>query len=277
MFSVKRIEATEFAARVVPALAEREVENNLMIGLALRVAKDPQATPGAVLCTVEAHGELVGAALRTPPQLVVVTRLPAGAAHAVAEFFRTLGDVPDGAVGPENHGRDLASAFAALSGGRLEHASDEIIYELVALHEPVAPPGFARRATSADAPLVTRFMSEFFREVVLPHPPNPAELTGRLLARNSAWLWEDERPRAIACWARHMTTGTAIAPVYTSPDSRARGYGSAVTAALCRALFAEGRAFVCLHAERANPTSNHVYRKLGFREASTINVWTVRA
>lgn len=276
MFSVKRVEISEFAARVVPLLAEREVENNVMIGLALRIAADPQALPGAVLCTVEKDGELVGAALRTPPQLVVVTRLPQGAARAVAEFFRTLSDIPDGAIGPEQHGRDVANVFAEWRGGSVEYASDEIIYELRELREPTPPPGAVRAATAADGPLVTRFLSEFFREVVLPHPPDPAGLAARVLSRNAARLWDDGEPRALACWARHMTTGTAIAPIYTSPESRGRGYGSAVTAALCRELFAEGRAFVCLHAERKNPTSNHVYRKLGFRESSTINVWTIR-
>lgn len=278
MFSVRRLEAPEFTATVVPALAAREVENDVMIGLSLRIAANPAAAKSAVLCAVEADGQLVGAALRTPPQLVIVTALPDGAARAVAEFFRDLGDVPDGASGPHEHGRAVATFFAGWHARHVEHSSDEILYALpglAALRERNAPPGAARPATAADAGVLTRFFAEFFREVALPHSPDPAEYTARALARGSAWLWEHDGPRAIACWARHMTTGSAIAPVYTAADSRGRGYGSAVTAALCRDLFTRGRKFVSLHADRNNPSSNHVYRALGFEEISAFNVWTV--
>jgi uncharacterized protein len=278
MFSVRRLEPSEFTATVIPALAAREVENDIMLGLALRIAASPAAAKSAVLCAVEADGQLVGAALRTPPQLVIVTALPEGAARAVAEFFRSIGDVPDGASGPHEHGRAVASLFAGWHGRHVEQASDEILYALpglAALRERKAPPGAARPATVADAGVLTQFFAEFFREVALPHPPDPAECTANALARGSAWLWEDGEPRALACWARHMTTGSAIAPVYTAPDSRVRGYGSAITAALCRELFARGRKFVSLHADRHNPSSNHVYRALGFEPVSAFKVWTV--
>lgn len=278
MFSVRRLEASEFTATVVPALARREVENDVMIGLALRIAAVPAAAQTAVLCAVEAQGELVGAALRTPPQLVIVSELPDGAARAVAEYFRSIGDIPDGASGPREHGHAVASYFANWRAGSLERASDEILYalpSLAELRERPAPPGAARLATAADAGVLTQFMAGFFREVDLPHPPDPAEYGARMLERQAAWLWDDGEPRALACWVRNMTTGTAIAPVYTAPTVRGRGYGSAITAALCRELFARGRKFVCLHADRHNPSSNHVYQALGFREVTTFNVWTI--
>jgi predicted GNAT family acetyltransferase len=278
MFTVRRLEASEFCATVVPELAAREVENDVMIGLALRIAAAPSSAPNSVFCAVHAEGKLVGAALRTPPQLVVVTELPAGAARDVAEFFRSIADVPDGASGPRHHGRDVAAFFASYRAGRLEHASDELLYtlpELGALNERRTPPGSARTATAADADALTRFFAEFFREIALPHAPDPAEYAARAIARGSAWLWEDGEPRAVACCARHMTTGSAIAPVYTAAASRGRGYASAVTAALCRDLFAGGRQFVCLHADRRNPESNGMYRALGFREVASFNVWTV--
>ena len=275
MFSVRRLDAANFAAEVIPLLAEREVEHDLMIGIALRIAEEPAATPGAVFCAVEKSGRLVGAALRTPPKLPIVTRLPAGAARAVAEFFRDLGDVPDGAIGPDEQGRDVAAVFAEWRAGRVELASDEIVYELTELREPATPPGRARHATTEDAPVVIRFLGEFIREVALPHPPEPSELAARLLRHDGVRLWEDGEARALACWTRKLTRGTAIAPVYTAKDSRGRGYGTAVTAALCRELLASGRSYVCLHADRNNPTSNNVYRKLGFLAVATINVWTV--
>lgn len=276
MFSVRRLEPDEFSAVVVPFLAASEVENNLMIGLAERIALQPETTPGAVLAAVEARGKIVAATLRTPPNYPVVTALPPGAAAKVAEFFAGLGELPDGAVGPGSHGRELAERFAEQRQRRVELASDEIVYELTTLCEPTRPRGRARHAELAELPIVTRFIAEFFREVALPHSPDPAVFARRILERRAALLWDDSGPVSLACWARHTVTGTAIAPVYTPRESRNRGYASAVTAELCRELLASGRRFVCLHAERGNAASNHVYQSLGFRAVSTINVWTVR-
>jgi predicted GNAT family acetyltransferase len=276
MYDVRRLEPDEFSTLVVPFLATHEVENNLMIGIAARIAAQPETTPGAVLAAVEARGKVVAASLRTPPNFPIVTALPPAAAAKVAEFYAGIGDVPDGAVGPGMHGRDLALHFAEQRQGVLAHASDEIVYELTRLCEPERPRGRARRAEPEELPVVTRFLDEFFREVALPHTPDPALLARRIMDRRAALLWDDEGPVSLACWARHTLTGTAIAPVYTPQKARNRGYASAVTAELCRELLASGRRFVCLHAERHNGASNHVYQSLGFRAVSTINVWSVR-
>jgi predicted GNAT family acetyltransferase len=55
-----------------------------------------------------------------------------------------------------------------------------------------------------------------------------------------------------------------IGPVYTPPEVRGRGFGSAVTAAACRWALAAGAGQVVLFADLANPTSNRVYTRLGF-------------
>jgi predicted GNAT family acetyltransferase len=276
MFNVRRLEPDEFSMVVVPFLATHEVENNLMIGLAQRIAAQPETAPGAVLAAVEDRGKLVAASLRTPPNFPIVTALPPGAAAKLAEFYAGVGDVPDGAVGPGMHGRELAERFAARRQAELALASDEIVYELRILCEPERPQGRARRAEPEELPIVTRFLDEFFREVALPHSPDPALLARRIMDRRAALVWDHDGPVSLACWARHTLTGTAIAPVYTPPQARNRGYASAVTAELCRELLASGRRFVCLHAERHNAASNHVYQSLGFRAVSTINVWSVR-
>ena len=276
MFGVRKLEASTFVTEVVPWLSAREVENNVMIGIAQRLARAPETAPGAVLAAVEAHGALVGAVICTPPHFAIVTALPAGAAGHIASFFRELGFTPDGAYGPADHGRNVACAFAEALGRRAEKGSDEILYELVAVRAPARPAGGARLATEDDLPLLTRLIGEFFAELGLPHPPDATTLAERRVASGSALLWEDGEVRALACEARRMTTGAAIAPVYTVPSARGRGYGSAVTAELCQRLLDDGCRFVCLHAERKNPTSNRIYQAIGFRTAGTFNSWIVR-
>jgi predicted GNAT family acetyltransferase len=56
-----------------------------------------------------------------------------------------------------------------------------------------------------------------------------------------------------------------VAAVYTPPDRRGRGYGGAVTAAVSRAALDGGATDVVLFTDLANPTSNALYQRLGYR------------
>jgi len=93
--------------------------------------------------------------------------------------------------------------------------------------------GCARQAAAADGPLVADWLIAFAREAV-PHEPTPprAELEkaggeGRYL------LWDVHgKPVSLAGTARRTRNVAAIAPVYTPPALRGRGYAGSVTATL---------------------------------------------
>jgi predicted GNAT family acetyltransferase len=276
MFSVRRLSVEEFVNEVVPILAEREVENNLLLGLAQRLSAQPEAAADAVMCAVSERGRTIGGAVWTPKFLVVVSPLPPGAAPVLTAALLEHNPSLDGACGPGDHGRDVAQALAARHGGRLELCSDEILYALTSVVPPARPKGASHVATEAELPIVTDFMQKFVDEVRLPHPVDAEAMAKRKIADRYARLWDDDGPKSLACQARSTLTGAALAPVYTPPSARGRGYASALTADLCQSLLDSGRRFVCLHADRTNPTSNRIYQNIGFRPAGEFRVWTVR-
>ena len=55
-----------------------------------------------------------------------------------------------------------------------------------------------------------------------------------------------------------------VGPVYTPPERRRRGFGSAVTAAVSERQLAAGRSFCFLYTDLANPTSNRIYMDIGY-------------
>ena len=69
------------------------------------------------------------------------------------------------------------------------------------------------------------------------------------------------RSRAVAGQAR-------IGPVYTPPDLRGRGFGGAATVAITQAALADGAEGVVLFTDLANPASNTLYQRLGYRPVS---------
>jgi GNAT superfamily N-acetyltransferase len=275
MFRIHSSSPSDFLSQAGSLLTRYEAENNLLLGLADRASKDALAFPGSVWATVHDGNELVGAAVRTPPHQVTVTRLPPGAALAVAEFFLERDDVPDGATGPSHHAYDVAAVLAERTGGVLHHRMADTLYELRELLPPRLPSGAARLAVTEDQAILTRYFAEFFAEVNLPHPSDPEAAARGAIARGWVLLWDDGGPRCFAGSSRSTPNGASIGPVYTPPESRGRGYASALTAALTRRLLDGGKRFVCLFADQKNPTSNHVYRSIGFRPLGDYNIWTV--
>jgi predicted GNAT family acetyltransferase len=59
-----------------------------------------------------------------------------------------------------------------------------------------------------------------------------------------------------------------VGPVYTPPRRRGQRFGGAVTAAVSQAARTAGVAEVLLYTDLANPTSNALYQRLGYRPVS---------
>jgi hypothetical protein len=88
----------------------------------------------------------------------------------------------------------------------------------------------------------------------------------RRLTLGEIYLWEESsRPVSLAAHGRQTPHGVVIGPVYTPPDQRGHGYATALVADLSAALLARGFQFCALFTDLANPTSNSIYQKVGYR------------
>lgn len=168
--------------------------------------------------------------------------------------------------GPVDAVTDLAAALEARGrppGRRIE----ERLFRLDELTAPAGVPGSARLGTAADVDLLAGWFTAFAREAfgVLPPGFGAAQLA-RSVQSLRPWIWTDESgaPCSMAV-GRAPTYGVArLGPVYTPPEHRGAGFGSAVTAAATADVLAAG-AVPVLYTDLANPTSNRIYRRLGYR------------
>jgi predicted GNAT family acetyltransferase len=145
---------------------------------------------------------------------------------------------------------------------------DERLFRLDDLTEPRPAAGAARIATFNDRELLAPWYQAFVLEAFgrLPAGFDAEVFLDRMPRRSRLWLWTDRAGTACAMAGRHpVTFGVArIGPVYTPPELRGRGFGSAVTAAATRDVLDEG-AVPVLYTDLANPTSNKIYQQLGYR------------
>ncbi|MFD3931499.1 GNAT family N-acetyltransferase [Streptomyces sp. NPDC058614] len=130
-----------------------------------------------------------------------------------------------------------------------------------------APPGRARVATEADRSQLTAWHGEFDEAVGEHGSRDSGAWADDRIAYGSLTLWEtpDGAPAAMAGATPLIAGQLRIAPVYTPAHLRGRGYAGAATAEVSHAALAAGADEVLLFTDPANPTSNGLYQRIGYR------------
>jgi GNAT superfamily N-acetyltransferase len=261
--------AREFLAAAAPVLEADEARHNLGFGICSTLIASPETYPDFHLWTVDDDGAVVGAALRTPPHNLWLARpLRAGAVDFLATELAARGVELPGANGATEEVEQFVEIWEAQTGlwGLLRRRMG--IYALSTPQLPEGVQGRLRDATAADRSLLEQWLHAFHAEAIGDAAPldDAASWVDRRLRGEAAGvvIWDDGGPVAFAGYGGETPNGIRIGPVYTPPDHRRRGYGSALTAALSRRLLAEGRRFCFLFTDLANPTSNRVYRAIGY-------------
>ncbi len=147
------------------------------------------------------------------------------------------------------------------------------IYALERVVPPAEPPpGTLRFATADDLELVTGWVAEFTREAKVPMPRAPDYAESMIRARR-LFIWDDGGPRTMVGWGADTPNGVRVGPVYTPPQLRGRGYASAATAAASQRALDAGRRMCFLYTDLANPTSNGIYSRIGYRPVTDAMDW----
>jgi len=232
-------------------------------------AAEPDATPGEPLFGWwQANPEPVGAAFMHTPDFPVMLSLMSGS--AAAELARALAAAGRRVRGV-NASQDAADAFAAAWRDRTGDAAAVHrrmrLFRLGELVWPApGPEGTARPAAGTDRDLLAGWFDAFTREVGDPHRQDHRAAVDERLGYGGLTVWEAGGvPVSIAGLTRAVAGMVRVGPVYTPPELRGRGYAAAATAAVSQAALDAGVREVVLYTDLANPTSNALYQRLGYR------------
>ncbi|MBA2385195.1 MAG: GNAT family N-acetyltransferase [Actinobacteria bacterium] len=264
---VELADPAEFLERAGPLLLADEPRHNLILGIAGTLRDSPHLYGEHRLWLVDDGGEVVGAALRTPPHNLVLAR--PRVAQAQQALASAIGGALPGVTAALPEADGFADAWEAKTGARRGVRVAQKIYALERLRPVEDVPGTARPATDADRPLLRLWLRHFGIEA-LGETEQDEERTERLLdhrlgsASAGFVIWQDGLPVSLAGFGGETPHGVRIGPVYTPPVLRGRGYGSAVTAAVTAERLGAGRRFCFLYTDATNPTSNKIYTDIGY-------------
>ena len=260
-------DASEFLELTAALRAADPVRTNVIGSVAQGVA-DGRPYDAEHWFVVEADdGSVVGAAVWTQPYRLLLPPMPDAAVDALADHLSSLTSRPPGLIGPD----DVALRVAAGAGWSVQERMREKLLVLQDFVPAAGVPGAARALTEGDVDLAAEWMRQFSIDSgALITDPREA-VVGRM-ANHRFWVVDGE-PVAFASHAPLVASsdGTVgrVGPVYAPAEHRRRGYGAAITSAVVDVLLPLTTT-VMLYTDAANPTSNGVYERLGFRVVADV-------
>lgn len=277
--TVRASDVEDFLSRAGGFLAAREAEHNLLFGICSNLRATPEAYgEPPYLATVEADGGVVAAAaLRTPPYNIVLSEVDesslAAAVASLADDVATGGARLPGVLAATHVARAFASAWRERTGARVELGLRERIFQLRAVRPVPRASGQMRLADLGDRDLLVRWLDAFWREALgETETGDAAAAVDRWLggAFRTVYLWDDDAAVSMAAAGGTTPNGIRIGPVYTPPEFRRRGYATTLVAQVTQAQLDAGHRFCFLFTDLANPTSNHIYREIGYEPVSDV-------
>jgi predicted GNAT family acetyltransferase len=266
---VERLAAGWLAAHVV----EANVPATLLPREVRRVEAGERSASSWALAYVD--GSMVALGMHMPSHSARLAGADAETAVRLAEAWHDAGRELTGVAGAAAGAQAFARRWERLTGLRARLAMREGLHVLDQFVPATDVAGAARPVDAADVDLVVHWLRDFDAEA-LPHlPPIEAAEARARIEHGTFLLWEDGDRVSLAGFRTAAGVGR-VGPVWTPPEHRRRGYAAAVTTAATRAILDAGATAV-LYTDLANPTSNGVYARLGYRMVGESAEWVFDA
>ena len=201
----------------------------------------PAAGERVYLATVR-DGATYGVAIQRDDGPVIIGQSDAAAAIAFADDLAR--DCPglQGVVGALPAAEAFAQRWHELTGRAHRLRVRLRQHALATVNDVPAAPGAPRTATEADTEWLIEGQCAFMAEVGMPDPPERVrELLPKRVLRGEFRIWDDGGRVAFAGFSDAAPDFARIAPVYTLPGSRGRGYATSLVAQMSRELLARGK------------------------------------
>jgi RimJ/RimL family protein N-acetyltransferase len=262
-------DASSFRRLADPLLLEREDTNNLILGVTGLLMVDPKAFESfrswAVLA---ASGPVAAGVVAGRNNLIVAA---ARSARGVELLAHEVEGVP-GATGPV----PSIETFVAARSDEAHLTMSQGIFSLTRVAALPAAPGESRPAASKHTDTLTEWFAAFQLEALGEQSEDDKALRQSVASRVATqdqdfgvWVHEvDGRPVAMSSHNAPTPNGIRVSAVYTPPEHREKGYATTLVAKQSRWLLERGHRFCFLYTDLSNPTSNAIYRRIGYEQVA---------
>ena len=273
-------DAKEFFNRTQEFLLEKEFIHSLLLRISTRLKDNSQiySKYPPYLATVEKENNILAVALRTPPFNLIISEVHNLATLEIIakDIYQNEGEI-SGISGLTKETETFAQIWQNLTGQSYEISMHLRIHKLEKVQPIDKAKGHLRFANASDRPLLLVWTEQFYREAAGSIPVNINNEVDRYLKEKTVYFWQNNH-KLVAFINASQITGNCvnIGPVYTPPEYRRKGYATSMVAELSKMLLNRGFKYCLLFTDLANPTSNHIYRKIGYQPVSDWNEYSFK-
>ena len=164
----------------------------------------------------------------------------------------------------------FAKEYTSYKGITFKTTMNQRIYELTEVNQEVKKVGIARLLDEKDMHFFPYWVEAFYaaesygkKEMFIPQDAEP--YLYRIASKKFYILEDNGIPVSMAGYTREMQSVIGVAFVYTPPYERRKGYASSIVAQISQLALDKGFTKCVLYTDLANPTSNSIYQKIGYR------------
>ncbi|PNE43487.1 GNAT family N-acetyltransferase [Streptomyces noursei] len=229
-----------------------------------------------VLGFLEQAGKARATLFRAPPHRLNLTPLTAEDADTLAAYLADLDHQLPGVYADHDTATVFSDAWHRHTGALPTLHERQCLYRLGTLTPPrQVPEGHARVASERDREEVARLYQGFSESYGEPPSRDPQQWADTRIAARGITLWEapDGTPLAMVGVNPLVAGQIRLAIAYTPKHLRGRGYATAALAEVTRVALAAEPKDVLLFTNLANPTTNALVQRLGYRPVTTFALY----
>ena len=264
---------------MLPYLVKEEAINNLCIGILHSGMHDLASANWFMAAVIDDAGIPLVFALQTPPHNIIltpITKKTSALEQAIASLVQEMKAqklaVP-GVIGVDKAAALFFAAWMGHSYGAQHVSFQQGIYMLEQVL-PVPLVGKFRMATMQDLYFLPYWLHAMKSEsgIMLAGFDSTVDRAKELIAAGNMGILLDEEgtPVSMAALARQLPHGYAVSHVYSPPYYRNKGYATSCVAQLSAHALSGENTFCVLHTDLSNPTSNAIYKKIGYVQVATM-------
>jgi predicted GNAT family acetyltransferase len=262
-----------FYDHVYSFLIEKEAENNLIFSIlnAIKLNPNVYGDQFPLLVLVKDNGRLELISIQTPPFKLVLSYTDnlQSIDTLIISLIQKGIELP-GVLGPKDVVQRFINLWSENRNVTPKLATQERIYKLIVVSDDTLGERKVIQSTKKNQSLIIKwakdFITEAFPESIEEHMHNMEKrLVPDIDQGRFFLLLENDKVVSMAKKAGKTPNGNLVNFVYTPPALRRRGYATECVANLSKHILEEGNQFCFLFTDLANPISNSIYQKIGYK------------
>jgi len=251
-------------------LEERELENNLILGLCNALIEKNLPEKDCVFINAYESGRLMSTSINTIGRAIVSCSTDdTDSVKELAAYYRDQNIRLTGVFGEINP----ATAFARFYGCGFATDMTMIVHRLSRVNDLPVVSGSFETAVNGDLALIMDWTFRFKKEADATYQMSGDEILNMVrsgIEGGNFFLWKDKNVAvSMAAINRKTRKVGVVGYVYSPEEYRKKGYATALVQKLSEHILQRGFKYCGLFTDQANPTSNHIYRKIGYEPLTT--------